>query len=159
MTDKSKEISTIMRVLSQLVKVGVIEQVDGATARVKVTLDDRTTDWLPWIVLRADQDRDWNPPQEGAQAVVLFPDGDAGRGIVIGFLYQKSSLHPEKTLTKVARHFGDEAVISYDSGAHDFKLTLPKEATFQLSVGRTNMVISDAGVTVNAAAITVQEAG
>jgi len=36
---------------------------------------------------------------------------------------------------------------------------LPKEATFQLSIGRTNMVISDAGVTLNAAAITVQEAG
>lgn len=81
----------ITRRLENIVRKGTVEEVRlGTPARVRVTSGDNTTDWLPWIALRAggtDGGRRWHPPVKGEQCVIFSPGGDMAQGVVMLGMY------------------------------------------------------------------------
>ena len=126
------DLATLARLLENLIRFGTIAEVDETAARVKVTTGKLTTAWLPWIAPRAGADREWNPPTEGEQVILLSPSGQLANGVAITGLFSdlipangdRPGLH--------RRTYRDGAVIEYDSINHHLRAILPIAGTTEL---------------------------
>lgn len=98
------------------------------------------TGWLPWIPARAGNDRDWDPPSDGEQVLILSPSGELAAGVVLPSLYRRAHPAPESDPGKHTRLYRDGARIEYDAGAHKLKAQLPAGGTAEL--------VADGGVSV-----------
>lgn len=50
------ETAELQRQTSNNIRIGKISEVDYPNARVKVSIGELSTDWLPWVTLRAGGD-------------------------------------------------------------------------------------------------------
>nr|WP_312378889.1 phage baseplate assembly protein V [Delftia acidovorans] len=86
------------RRLENLIRRGTVAAVRLASpARIRVKVGDNTTDWLPWLALRAGGTkggRHWSPPVVGEQAVVLCQGGDMAQGVALMGLYSDAMEQP-----------------------------------------------------------------
>jgi len=128
------------RMISCMVMIGTVDQLDEANARVTVDCNDLTTDWLPWLSRRAGPDADWAAPEPGEQVMVLCPYGDPSQGVVAGSIYQNAYPAPANVRTTWKKQFADGTTITYDRAAH----------AFTVDVGTGSVVINCATATVNA---------
>ena len=122
----------IQRLIGDLAREGTIASVDldAGTARVQFA-DDLTTGDIPWLASRAGSTRTWSPPAIGEQVVVLAPEADTARGIIIGSLSSDAHPHPandDSTLTE----YWDRARIGYDPRTHTLTAILPAGATVRI---------------------------
>lgn len=131
-------ITDLARLLENLIRFGTIEAVQMQPPRVKVKTGTLTTTWLPWLALRAGADREWDPPTEGEQVILLSPSGVLAQAVAITGLYsdhlpangEREGLH--------RRTYRDGAVIEYDSAAHHLRATLPGTAEV-ITVGNVSI--------------------
>lgn len=148
-----QSLSELDRRLANLLRYGVIAQLDEANARASVDLGEVVTDMLPWFADRAGADTSWWAPEPGEQVMVFSPSGELAMGVILPGIY--STAHPAngnvKTLKRVT--YADGTVVQYDRAAH--QLTIDTSAS-------NGAVVVNAGtgnVTVNCAAATVKATG
>lgn len=79
--------------IGDLVRLGVIETVDLASATATVRLGDVTTPALPWTEW-AGAFRTWSPPSVGEQVIVISPEADIAGAIILRGLYSNASPAP-----------------------------------------------------------------
>ncbi len=84
------EITELNRRLANLIRLGVIDRVDHASARVRVKIGDLLTAWLPWATIKAGKDSAWWAPEKGEQVLVFSPSGDLAQGVVLGAIFQNA---------------------------------------------------------------------
>lgn len=112
---------------SRLITVGTIAEADYETARVKVTVGEWITTWLPWITARASNDVDWWSMEVGEQVLVLSPCGDMAQAVVIGSVYQGQQqnvvedIDPEQRQNIHRIQYQDGTIIEYDRLNHKLK--------------------------------------
>jgi phage baseplate assembly protein V len=127
------------RLIVNLIRKGSVFDVDlttnPPTCRVSVGDPDDvdnpglTTNWLPFLSLRAGTTREWNPPTKGEQVVLLCPMGDPAQGVVLPPVNSDSSPAPSNSPDKHLRVYPDGATIEYDHAQHALAATLPAGAT------------------------------
>ncbi|MCP4027805.1 MAG: phage baseplate assembly protein V [Sphingomonas sp.] len=119
----------LQRLLGDLAREGVIVSVDrsAGTARVEFA-EGLTTGNIPWLSPRAGKTRIWSPPSVGECVLVLAPEADATRGIIVGSLSSSAHPHPAQDGSTLAE-FEDGATISYDPESHALMAYLPDDAT------------------------------
>ena len=61
----------LQRKLDNIIRFGVIAEVNHATARARVKSGDILTEFLPFITFRAGTTKTWSPPTVGEQCVML----------------------------------------------------------------------------------------
>jgi phage baseplate assembly protein V len=122
----------IQRLIGDLAREGTVVSVDHATGTARVQFaDDLTTGDIPWVASRAGATRTWSPPSVGEQVVVLAPEADTARGMIIGSLSSDDHPHPANdpsTLTE----YHDGARIGYDPVGHNLTAILPGGATVHI---------------------------
>lgn len=120
------------RLIGDLVREGTVASVDldAGTARVQFA-DDLTTGDIPWLVSRAGSTRTWSPPSAGEQVVVLAPEADTARGIIIGSLSSDAHPHPANDDSSLTE-YQDRARIGYDPKTHTLTAMLPAGATVRI---------------------------
>lgn len=120
----SVDLSEILRLLQNLIRLGTVAEVEGAKARVQLgpTL---TTEWLKCITPRAGSTRTWSAPTVGEQVVVLSPGGDLTRGTILPAVFSQAFDAPELSQAVHTTHYPDGAVVQYDHDAHALTATLP----------------------------------
>ncbi|PHV52187.1 oxidoreductase [Janthinobacterium sp. BJB301] len=118
------DLSDLLRLLQNLIRLGTIAEVKGAKARVRLgpTL---TTEWLKWATPRAGSTRTWSAPTVSEQFIVFSPGGDLTRGIILPALYSQEFDAPETSDSIHTTHYPDGAVVQYDHAAHALTATLP----------------------------------
>ena len=118
------DLSDLLRLLQNLIRLGTIAEVKGAKARVRLgpTL---TTEWLKWATRRAGNTRTWSAPTVGEQVIVFSPGGDLTRGIILPALYSQEFDAPDTSDSIHTTHYPDGAVVQYDHAAHALTATLP----------------------------------
>ncbi len=127
------------RQLNNLIQLGQVSAVDPGQGLCRVETGDITTDWLPWLVPRAGETRDWSAPTVGEQVIVLCPGGDMHNAVVLRGLYSTAHAAPEQADNKHVTEYKDGARIEYDHQTHALKATLPS--------GGTAAVTADGGIT------------
>lgn len=134
-------VSELQRLQGNLIRVGVVAEVDPAAACCRVDSGGVRTACIPWLAPRAGDSIDWSAPSVGEQVLLLSPGGDLHGAVVLRGLYSTQrpppSADPDVHLTRHA----DGAVIQYDAAAHALTATLP--------AGGSATLTADAGVTVN----------
>ena len=118
------DLSDLLRLLQNLIRLGTIAEVKGAKARVRLgpTL---ATKWLNWATPRAGSTRTWAAPTVGEQVIVFSPGGDLTRGVILQALYSQAFDAPETSDSIHTTHYPDGAVVQYDHAAHALTALLP----------------------------------
>jgi phage baseplate assembly protein V len=118
------DLSALLHLLQNLIRIGTIAEVKGAKVRVRLgpTL---TTEWLKWATRRAGSTRTWSAPTVGEQVIVFSPGGDLTRGVILPALYSREFDAPESSDSIHITHYPDGAVVQYDHAAHALTALLP----------------------------------
>lgn len=136
------------RILANLIRVGVVSQLDEANARVIVKVGGLTTDWLPWITARAGATRTWSAPRPGEQVIVLAPYGDPAQAVVLPSIYQDA--HPAPASTKDVEHtvYPDGTTVDYNSASNTLNITVAGSAKVIINCKEAT-INADTSVTLN----------
>jgi phage baseplate assembly protein V len=122
------------RTLANAAQLGRVAETDYPKARARVILTDGLRSaWLPWLACRAGGDRTWWAPEVDEQVLVVCPDGDPARGVIVGALYCQDASAPADAETVHRTEYKDGASIEYDRAAHALKATLPDGGTAELT--------------------------
>lgn len=102
-----------------LIQYGTIVGVDAdPRALVRVQIDDRVTDWIPYAMKASKHIKIWIPPQIGEQVEVHSPYGEGDDGIAYGSIYNKECKEPTWANDHTSGiEFSDGTVITYDTTA------------------------------------------
>lgn len=127
-----KTAAETLRLLYNLIRTGVITDVDHTAARARVKTGHNHTDWLPWITARAGKTRQWNPPTQGEQVVLFSPGGDLGQGIILTGLFSSDHSAPSDKAEEHRWEYPDGTTMSYDYKQHRLEVVVTGDA--QLTV-------------------------
>ncbi|ANF85160.1 Phage P2 baseplate assembly gpV-like protein [Pseudomonas antarctica] len=135
------DFAALSRLLENLIRFGVIADVQVEPPRVKVMTGKLTTAWLPWLAPRAGSDREWDPPTIGEQVILFSPSGQLANGIVVTGVFSDHIPANGNRAGLHRRTYADGSVIEYDSVAHHLNATLADGGTTNLiSRGGINLV-------------------
>ena len=118
--------------MGDLAREGMVTSVDlkAGTARVQFAAELETGD-LPWLAPRMGNTRLWAPPSVGEQVLVICPEADGARGIIIGSLASDTRPNPaDHEGLHIA--FEDGAIIAYDAKSHYLTASLPGGSTIDV---------------------------
>ncbi len=147
-------------------RVGLVQEQDTATARLRVTFPDRDqmrSWWLPVVVPKTQNDKAYWIPDIGEQVVCLMDEHDEA-GAVLGAIYSKADTTPVDSGNKwhlsfsdgaafdydrgahvLSLAFSDGSAIKYDAGAHALSITLASGASMALSANGASVAIDSSG--------------
>ncbi|WP_306168626.1 phage baseplate assembly protein V [Halomonas sp. MMSF_3323] len=144
------QLSDLRRRLANIVRPGVIDQLDTGNARVRVRAGEVLTGWLPWMTTRAMNDRSWWAPEPGEQVIVLSPSGELTNGYVLPAVFQQEAPPPASSKTTHAVEYADGTRVSHDRAASAYSVEVPAGGRITLKVGGSSLVIDDSGIRLSA---------
>lgn len=158
MDESAFKLSDLFRRMENIVRRGRIAEVDTEHARVRISIGENTTDWLPWLTFRAGLDRSWSAPSVGEQVLVISESGEFNNGLVLFGIYQTDHPAPSDDLDETLVQFEDGAKLSYHKGTHAAEVTLPNAGEIMLRVGRSSISIKDDAITITTPHLDTREA-
>jgi|JI8StandDraft_1071087.scaffolds.fasta_scaffold82968_3 phage baseplate assembly protein V len=129
-------IADLERRLENLIRIAEISDVDYHDPENPVCrcmVGENKTNWLSIGHTRMGAVKDWNPPSEGEQVVLLSPSGDLSQAVIMASLSSTANAAPDTDPKKPKRTYPDGAVIEYDYQSHKLTASLPEGATFELN--------------------------
>lgn len=109
----------IARAIRNLIRTGIVTDVDPVEGLCRVQTGGMQTTWLNWLTCRAGRSRVWWAPSVGEQVLILAIGGELDTAFVLPGIF--SDDHPAPSASPDALHiaFPDGAVIEYepDSGS------------------------------------------
>lgn len=139
----------LKRLITNVIRLGTIEEIDLETARVRIRSGDNLTGWLPWITRRAGTTKDWNPPTIGEQIVLLSPCGDLAQAIALGSINSDANPAPQTSADLYHVTMPDGTFLTYNHAEHSLQIEVL--GTTQLRItGATQITIEgDADINVD----------
>ncbi|MBG6247344.1 MULTISPECIES: phage baseplate assembly protein V [Symbiopectobacterium] len=107
----------LMRLLANILRVGVVAEVNPKTWRVRVKSGELLTDWLRWNTQRAGAFKVWIPPEVGEQVWLGCLGGNPETAVIIGSLYSDENPAPGSSLQEMVITALDGARFRYDAAA------------------------------------------
>lgn len=111
------------RRISNVVRYGKVKEADYKKALIRVELQagELTTDWIPWVTLRAGKDKFWWAPEVGEVMLVLAPSGELANAVALPAAFSNENQNADRE-TIQRQTFDDGTVIEYDREAHKLKM-------------------------------------
>ncbi|MCK7365659.1 phage baseplate assembly protein V [Enterobacter roggenkampii] len=108
------ELNDILRIVRNLIRTGIISEVDVEKGLCRVLTGGMETTWLNWLTCRAGRSRVWWAPSVGEQVLLLAVGGELDTAFVLPGIF--SDDHPAPSASPDALHvsFSDGAVIEYE---------------------------------------------
>lgn len=122
------------RQLSNAIRYGVVKEADYAKAVIRVELQDGelTTDWIPWMTLRAGNDKFWWAPEVGEVMLVLAPSGELANAVALPAAFSNENQNADRP-TVQRQTFEDGTVIEYDREAHKLLMDVKGDVEIKAS--------------------------
>lgn len=130
------ELTDIRRRLDNMIRVGVITEVNLSDNTCRVQSGQLHTNFLPWVTPRAGRARLWWPPEVGEQVTIYSLGGQTGpdlTGFVGPSLYCDNNPPPSRESGVLVIQFDDNARLSYDSNSSSLDASGMKHATLTTS--------------------------
>ncbi|CQH37288.1 baseplate assembly protein V [Yersinia enterocolitica] len=108
------QITEILRLLRNLVRIGTVAEVDLDQALCRVATGDNTTGWLNWLTLRAGQSRSWWAPSEGEQVLILSLGGELDTAFVLPGIFSDDFPPLSASADGLYIAFPDGATLHYE---------------------------------------------
>ncbi len=116
-------ISELSRAIRNMIRPGIIVQVDLETCRCRVQTGKNVTDWLQWLTHRAGRSRTWWAPSVGEQVLILAVGGELDTAFVLPGIFSDDNPAPSASADAVHLAFPDGAVIEYEPASGALKVT------------------------------------
>lgn len=129
-------------------KTGQVKAIDAARGMARVQfadLDGMVSGWLPVLVTKSLQDRDYHMPDVGEHVACLL-DACFEHGVVLGAIYSDADQPPVRDADKRHTRFADGAVIEYDRQAHRYLVDVPAGGCIALRCGASRVDITAKGI-------------
>lgn len=88
------QLTEIMRLITNLIRTGVVTEVDREHWLCRVKTGDLETNWINWLTLRAGNARTWWKPSEGEQVVLLSLGGNLETAFALPAVYSNQFAPP-----------------------------------------------------------------
>lgn len=111
------------RRIANVIRYGIVKETDYEKALIRVELQDGEllTDWIPWITLRAGNDKFWWAPEEGEVMLLLAPSGELANAVALPAAFSNQNQNAAEP-TVQRQTFEDGTVIEYDRAAHRYTI-------------------------------------
>ena len=139
-------IHDLARLLRNLIRTGIVTEVDTARALCRVETGCITTDWLHWLTPRAGRSRTWWAPSAGEQVLLLAMGGELDTAFVLPGIYSDDNPAPSASADALHISFPDGAVIEYE----------PETGALTVSGIKTATVTASDSVVVTVPVVTVK---
>ncbi|MDX5497771.1 MAG: phage baseplate assembly protein V, partial [Wolbachia endosymbiont of Lasioglossum nitidulum] len=143
MLESNFAISELQRKLANIVRIGLVKEVDYEKARVKVQIGEFLTDWLPWITSKAGKDRNWSPPDIDEQVIILSALGELSLGVVLAGIYQEKYPAPENKKEINSVKIQDGTRLLYDKEKHHLEIEVVDKITLKAGESSIEMTRSE----------------
>lgn len=127
----------LIRLLENILRVGVVIAVDEESWRVRVQSGELQTDWLRWSTTRAGAFSIWVPPSVGEQVWLGCIGGNPETAVIIGSLYSSDNPAPGSSLNEIVLTAPDGASFRYDAEASALEAQGMKTAHIKASASVT----------------------
>ena len=141
MIDDGFAFSEVVRKLANLIRIGKVAEIDGASVKVKV--GRVVTGWLP-IVSTAGDTTGWIPIAKDEQVVVFAPYGELTQAFVLRAIHYDNFSPPEEKETVSLKTKSD---IKVDG---EKKFSAKTNDGFEFFSGNGNVKIRDGGIEITA---------
>lgn len=153
------EIAEIHRRIDNLIRTGVVTEVDLKEGTCRVKSGGLETRHLPVSAIRAGDARVWWPPSVGEQVTLICMSGNPETAVVLPGLFSDFCPQPDARPETLHIRFPDGAVIEYDAARSALLATGMKTASTETSESvsahtRQATVTATTGVTLNTPVVT-----
>ena len=148
MLDHNFAIAELNRKLANIIRIGIVKEIDYKKARVRVKIGEFITDYLPWITYRAGEDRSWFAPDIDEQVMVLSPFGELPLGAVLAGIYQQKYAALENKKEVNSFKFGDGTKVLYNKENGHLEIDVVDKIT--LKVGESSIEMTKKGIKLKA---------
>ncbi|WP_241602740.1 phage baseplate assembly protein V [Rosenbergiella nectarea] len=131
------QINELLRLISNLIRTGVISEVDPDNWLCRVKVGELETNWINWLTFRAGKTRSWWCPSVGEQVVLLSLGGNLDTAFALPAIYSNQFPPPGDSLTAEVIEYEDGALFSYDPATGQFRVTGIKSLLVEASVSAT----------------------
>lgn len=100
--------------LRNLIRIGIVTDVDTAQALCRLETGGITTDLLHWLTPRAGHSRTWWVPSIGEQVLLLAIGGELDTAFVLSGIYPDDNPAPSASADVLHISFPDAAVMEYE---------------------------------------------
>ncbi len=109
----------IARAIRNLIRTGIVTDVDPVEGLCRVQTGGMQTTWLNWLTCRAGRSRSWWAPSVGEQVLLLAIGGELDTAFVLPGIFSDDNPAPSASPDAFHISFPDGAVIEYEpeSGA------------------------------------------
>lgn len=107
-------LAELYRLLLNLIRKGVVTDVDAENWQCRVQTGDLETNWLNWLTLRAGKSRTWWKPSVGEQVLVLAVGGELTTAFVLPGIYSDACPPPSTSEDATVTAFPDGGWIEYE---------------------------------------------
>ena len=136
------QLTEIMRLITNLIRTGIVTEVDREHWLCRVKTGELETNWISWLTLRAGNARTWWRPSEGEQVVLLSLGGNLETAFALPAIYSNQFAPPSTSAEACVTEHPD-VIEAADN------ITL-KTSEFVLEADRTRInseVVINGGVT------------
>lgn len=132
-------LSDINRRLENLIRIGVITDVDLDRALCRVQTGNNKTDWRPWLTTRAGQSKTWWAPSVDEQVLIFSIGGNLETSFILPSIYSNQFDEPSSSTNANVTVYPDGARFEYE----------PENSTLKIT-GVQHVIVESNDVTVNA---------
>ncbi|WP_077999412.1 phage baseplate assembly protein V [Edwardsiella tarda] len=108
------QLTEIMRLLTNLIRSGVVTDVDRKQWLCRVRTGDLETDWISWLTLRAGNARTWWCPSPGEQVLLLSLGGNLETAFALPAIYSNRFAPPSDSVNGYVAEYPDGARFEYE---------------------------------------------
>ncbi|WP_145538299.1 phage baseplate assembly protein V [Yersinia kristensenii] len=116
-------IAGLKRLLANIIRIGIVSDVDLANGLCRVKIGNLETDWLNWLTLRAGRVRFWSAPSVGEQVMVLSIGGELTTGFVLPAIFSDANPAPSQSADAMVITFPDGARFEYEPATSHLAVT------------------------------------
>ena len=107
-------IQELARAIRNLIRSGVVTEVDTVQGLCRVQSGGIQTTWLNWLTTRAGRSRTWWAPSVGEQVLLLAIGGELDTAFVLPGIFSDDNPAPSASADALHVAFPDGAVIEYE---------------------------------------------
>ncbi|KAA1174580.1 phage baseplate assembly protein V [Photorhabdus heterorhabditis] len=94
------QLTELLRLLRNLIRTGVVTEVDTQRGMCRIATGNLETDWRPWLTMRAGNSRTWWAPSRGEQVLLLSVGGELTTSFVLPAVYSNQFPEPSTLPTE-----------------------------------------------------------
>ncbi|HFD6909146.1 TPA: phage baseplate assembly protein V [Escherichia coli] len=110
----NRQLTEIMRLITNLIRTGVVTEVDRENWLCRVKTGDLETNWISWLTLRAGNARTWWRPSEGEQVVLLSLGGNLETAFALPAIYSNQFAPPSTSADACVTEHPDGGWFEYE---------------------------------------------